>query len=56
MLLAEPTSGVVWNATRGAISLRVPVFGKHTLVGLQHQCKNTFAANNEIQYRFGASA
>ncbi|HEX9221771.1 MAG TPA: M20/M25/M40 family metallo-hydrolase, partial [Candidatus Acidoferrales bacterium] len=28
MLLAEPTSGVVWNANRGAISLRVQVFGK----------------------------
>src|SRR5882757_3682115 len=28
MLLAEPTSGVVWNANRGAISLRVRVFGK----------------------------
>ena len=23
MLLAEPTSGMVWNANRGAISLRV---------------------------------
>src|ERR1700723_1363449 len=28
MLLAEPTSGVAWNANRGAISLRVHVFGK----------------------------
>src|SRR6266478_9285076 len=27
MLLAEPTSGVIWNANRGAISLRVQVFG-----------------------------
>src|SRR5439155_1745952 len=28
MLLAEPTSGVVWNTNRGAISLHVRVFGK----------------------------
>lgn len=42
MLLAEPTSGVVWNANRGAISLRVRVFGKPAHVGLQHQGLNAF--------------
>jgi acetylornithine deacetylase/succinyl-diaminopimelate desuccinylase family protein len=42
MLLAEPTSGVVWNANRGAISLRVSVFGKSAHVGLQHQGQNAF--------------
>jgi acetylornithine deacetylase/succinyl-diaminopimelate desuccinylase-like protein len=42
MLLAEPTSGVVWNANRGAISLRVRVFGKSAHVGLQHQGANAF--------------
>jgi succinyl-diaminopimelate desuccinylase len=42
MLLAEPTSGVVWNANRGAISLRVRVFGKAAHVGLQHQGENAF--------------
>jgi succinyl-diaminopimelate desuccinylase len=42
MLLAEPTSGVVWNANRGAISLRVWVFGKPAHVGLQHQGENAF--------------
>ncbi|HEY6946961.1 MAG TPA: ArgE/DapE family deacylase [Candidatus Acidoferrum sp.] len=42
MLLAEPTSGVVWNANRGAISLRVSVFGKSAHVGLQHQGENAF--------------
>src|SRR5437588_8682261 len=42
MLLAEPTSGVVWNANRGAISLRVRVFGKSAHVGLQHQGENAF--------------
>ncbi|HJY86986.1 MAG TPA: ArgE/DapE family deacylase [Candidatus Acidoferrales bacterium] len=42
MLLAEPTSGVVWNANRGAISLHVRVFGKPAHVGLQHQGENAF--------------
>jgi len=42
MLLAEPTSGVVWNANRGAISLRVRVVGKSAHVGLQHRGENAF--------------
>ena len=42
MLLAEPTSGVVWNANRGAISMRVRVLGKSAHVGLQHQGENAF--------------
>jgi succinyl-diaminopimelate desuccinylase len=42
MLLAEPTSGVVWNANRGAFSLRVRVIGKSAHVGLQHQGENAF--------------
>src|SRR5258708_10567444 len=42
MLLAEPTSGAVWNANRGAISLRVRVLGKSAHVGLQHRGENAF--------------
>ncbi len=42
MLLAEPTSGAVWNANRGAITLRVRVHGKSAHVGLQHQGANAF--------------
>jgi succinyl-diaminopimelate desuccinylase len=42
MLLAEPTSGVVWNANRGAITVRVRVLGKSAHVGLQHQGANAF--------------
>lgn len=42
MLLPEPTSGVVWNANRGAISVRVKVFGKSAHVGLQHRGENAF--------------
>jgi succinyl-diaminopimelate desuccinylase len=33
---------VVWNANRGAFSLRVRVFGKPAHVGLQHQGENAF--------------
>jgi succinyl-diaminopimelate desuccinylase len=42
MLTAEPTSGVVWNANRGAISLRVHVRGKPAHVGLSYQGVNAF--------------
>jgi succinyl-diaminopimelate desuccinylase len=42
MLLAEPTSGVVWNANRGAITLRINVLGKSAHVGLQHRGENAF--------------
>jgi succinyl-diaminopimelate desuccinylase len=42
MLLPEPTSGVVWNANRGAISMRVKVLGKSAHVGLQHRGENAF--------------
>jgi succinyl-diaminopimelate desuccinylase len=42
MLLAEPTSGVIWNANRGAISMRVRVLGRSAHVGLQHQGANAF--------------
>src|SRR6266702_1952038 len=48
MLLAEPTSGVVWNANRGAISLRVQVFGKSAHVGLQHQGENAFERMHRV--------
>jgi acetylornithine deacetylase/succinyl-diaminopimelate desuccinylase-like protein len=42
MLTPEPSSGVVWNANRGAISLRVTVKGKPAHVGLHFQGKNAF--------------
>ena len=48
MLLAEPTSGVVWNANRGAISLCVRVFGKSAHVGLQHQGVNAFERMHRV--------
>jgi succinyl-diaminopimelate desuccinylase len=48
MLLAEPTSGVIWNANRGAITLRVQVFGKSAHVGLQHQGQNAFERMHRV--------
>ncbi|QBD74875.1 ArgE/DapE family deacylase [Ktedonosporobacter rubrisoli] len=42
MLTAEPTDGNVWNANRGAISLRVRVKGKPAHVGLHYQGVNAF--------------
>lgn len=42
MLTAEPTSGVVWHANRGAITLAVTVGGRPAHVSLQHQGVNAF--------------
>jgi acetylornithine deacetylase/succinyl-diaminopimelate desuccinylase family protein len=42
MLTPEPTGGVVWNANRGAITLRVTVRGKSAHVGRQHEGVNAF--------------
>jgi acetylornithine deacetylase/succinyl-diaminopimelate desuccinylase family protein len=42
MLTMEPTSGVVWNASRGVISMRVVVRGKPAHVGLHFQGVNAF--------------
>jgi acetylornithine deacetylase/succinyl-diaminopimelate desuccinylase-like protein len=50
-LLAEPTSGMVWNSNRGAISLRVQVFGKSAHVGLQHQGENAFERMHRVVER-----
>ncbi|HYL35822.1 MAG TPA: ArgE/DapE family deacylase [Bryobacteraceae bacterium] len=42
MLTPEPTGGVVWNANRGAITLRVTIRGKAAHVGRQHEGVNAF--------------
>src|SRR4030095_3649934 len=42
MLTPEPTSGVIWNANRGAITVRVTVHGREAHVGLLHQGRNAF--------------
>ena len=42
MLTPEPTSGVVWNGCRGALTLEVTVEGKPAHVSLEHQGVNAF--------------
>ena len=48
MLTPEPTGGVVWNANRGAITLRVTVKGKSAHVGRQHEGVNAFDQMLEV--------
>jgi succinyl-diaminopimelate desuccinylase len=42
MLTTEPTSGVVWNANRGALTFAVTVHGREAHVGLAHEGINAF--------------
>lgn len=42
MLTMKPTSGVIWNANRGAVTLNDTLRGKAAHVGLQHQGLNAF--------------
>jgi succinyl-diaminopimelate desuccinylase len=42
MLTPEPTGGIVWNANRGAITLRATMFGKPAHVGRQFEGVNAF--------------
>lgn len=43
-IVGEPTGGAIWNANRGAITLRVRLRGKPAHVGLQHEGRNAFEA------------
>ena len=43
MLTPEPTGGAIWNANRGAISLRITIKGKSAHVGRQSEGVNAFA-------------
>src|SRR6185437_10655900 len=42
MLTPEPTGGLVWNANRGAITLRATMRGKSAHVGRQFEGVNAF--------------
>ena len=42
MLTPEPTGGIVWNANRGAITLRITLKGKSAHVGRQREGVNAF--------------
>jgi acetylornithine deacetylase/succinyl-diaminopimelate desuccinylase family protein len=48
MLMAEPTSGAIWNACRGALSLMIGVKGRAVHVVLQQKGINAFEAMNEL--------
>jgi acetylornithine deacetylase/succinyl-diaminopimelate desuccinylase family protein len=48
MLTPEPTGGVVWNANRGAITLRVTVKGRSAHVGRQREGVNAFDRMLEV--------
>ena len=54
MLTMEPTSGVVWNANRGVISMRVTVHGKPAHVGLHFRGVNAFRGMIDIAQAFAA--
>jgi succinyl-diaminopimelate desuccinylase len=51
MLTPEPTGGVIWNANRGAISLRVTIRGKAAHVGRQFEGVNAFERAMPIMAR-----
>lgn len=42
MLTAEPTGGLVWSASRGALTYRIRVLGRSSHVGLQYRGVNAF--------------
>jgi len=52
MLTPEPTGGVVWNANRGAITLKVSVKGKAAHVGRQYEGVNAFDRMLQVAQRF----
>jgi succinyl-diaminopimelate desuccinylase len=48
MLTPEPTGGVVWNASRGAITLNITIKGKSAHVGRQYEGVNAFEGMLEV--------
>ena len=48
MVTPEPTSNVIWNGNRGAITLRITIIGRPAHVGLQHQGINAFEQMVEV--------
>jgi succinyl-diaminopimelate desuccinylase len=48
MVTAEPTGGVIWHASRGAITLRVDVGGRPAHVGQAHLGVNAFELMTRI--------
>lgn len=54
MLTAEPTSGAIWNANRGVISVRVTTHGKPAHVGLHFRGVNAFTGMLAVANRYAA--
>lgn len=54
MLTMEPTSGVVWSASRGVITMRVTVRGKPAHVGLHFRGVNAFDGMLDVAGRLRA--
>ncbi|HEU4564422.1 MAG TPA: ArgE/DapE family deacylase [Gemmatimonadaceae bacterium] len=54
MLTMEPTSGAVWNANRGVLSMRVVVHGKPAHVGLHFRGVNAFRGMLAVAEMFAA--
>ena len=56
MVTAEPTGGVVWHASRGAITLRVEVAGREAHVGQAHLGDNAFEKMIRVAQPLGTLA
>ena len=54
MLTMEPTSGVVWNASRGVVTMRVTVRGRPAHVGLHFRGVNAFDGMLDVAGRLRA--
>lgn len=54
MLTMEPTGGIVWNANRGVISLRIAVRGRPAHVGLHFRGVNVFRGMLDVAGGFAA--
>ena len=52
MIMPEPTSGAVWNANKGALTLKITLKGKPAHVALEHQGINPFEHLVEIGNSF----
>jgi len=48
MLTPEPTSGVIWNASRGAVTWRLTTHGRAAHVGLHYQGESSFDAMLDV--------
>jgi acetylornithine deacetylase/succinyl-diaminopimelate desuccinylase family protein len=50
MLMPEPTSGVIWNANKGALTYRISIKGKSAHAALEHQGENAFKHMMDISH------